>query len=411
MDLPKSPRVTSLSVLFALTAITSAAAEPGAVVLIGGVLRYDNQAVWERIIELAGGQGAKFAVFPTATGRPKLYGRFAVQALHKYGASAELIPVSPKTRDIGVDYRQAVRDETLLDKVRNADGIFFTGGAPQYIARTLYSADGTASPMLAAIWEMHARGGVVAGANAGHTVLSTDTRAAAALHAGLTEQATQRGLGLLSDDWFIDQHYFSHGRFAASLVAMRELAIKQGVGVGVNTAIAITGSRQAEVIGTGGVMVIDLSQTRFNESGQAFSLTQGKLSYLGNGDQFNPATLQITPHDSKLQGFEVGPNVPDPQPRFEKAFFYTDIFVHSALPRLIFSAIDSKQQQGVGLVYTERSAGFKFHFYAGRDSIGWLGNANDYTAANVYLDVTPVKPGQDFCLGISWHCMGEPSVN
>lgn len=385
-----------LSILFVpIAATASMAAETGAIVLIGGVLRYDNRAVWERIIELAGGQGAKFVVFPPATGRPQIYGRFAVRALHKYGALAELIPVSPEADSIGIDYRQAVQDEALLNKVRDADGIFFTGGAPQHIAQTLYHPDGAPSPMLTAIWKVYIEGGVIAGANVGHTVVSTGTSANTVLQTGLPEQAMQRGLGLLSDNWFIDQHYFTHGRFVVGLVAMKKRLIKQGIGVGINTAVTIIDGKQAEVVGTGGAMIIDLSQAHLKENEQFFSLKQGKLSYLGNGDKFDLHTRRITPHDSKLQGVEVDPNAVNFQPWLEKALFYADLFAHSALPNLMFSALDSEQQQGVGLVCTEHFPGSEFRFYTGKDSFGWISNVDDYTATNIYLDVTPINPGQD----------------
>ena len=38
-------------------------APKGSLVIIGGALRADNDAVWERIVQLAGGKGARIAVF------------------------------------------------------------------------------------------------------------------------------------------------------------------------------------------------------------------------------------------------------------------------------------------------------------------------------------------------------------
>ncbi len=360
------------------------AAEPGPVVLIGGVLRNDNQPVWERIVGLAGGQGAKFVVFPTATGRPNIYGRFAVRALRQHGALAELVPVSPKTEAIGMDYRKAVQDEVLLAKVENADGVFFTGGAPQYISRTLYNPDGSNTPMLASIRKIHATGGVIAGANAGHAVLSTGISAPATLKDGLPEQAIQHGLGLLPDSWFIDQHYFVHGRFALSLVAMRKLSLQHGIGVGINAAVVIQ-RRQAEVIGDGGAMIVDLSHAEISGGSEPFALKKAKLNYLGNGDRVDLDNLQITPHSSKLEGFTVNPNAGDFEPWFGGPAVYDDIFARPALTNMIFSAIDGEQKQGVGLAPN----GFKFRCYPGRESFGWSSKRNNYTAINIYLDVIP----------------------
>jgi GNAT superfamily N-acetyltransferase len=42
----------------------------GSLVIIGGGLRADNADVWQKIVQLAGGKGARIAVFPSAAGNP-----------------------------------------------------------------------------------------------------------------------------------------------------------------------------------------------------------------------------------------------------------------------------------------------------------------------------------------------------
>ena len=58
-----------------LTAVPAQAAvlpaSKGSLVIIGGALRPDNTAVWERIVELAGGRGARIAVFASASANPE----------------------------------------------------------------------------------------------------------------------------------------------------------------------------------------------------------------------------------------------------------------------------------------------------------------------------------------------------
>ena len=378
----------------AVFAIATFAAKAGVIVLIGGVLRYDNETVWKRIVELAGGPRKTIIVFPTATGRPGLYGSFAVSALRGHGAYAEMVPVSPDTVGMGMDYRQAVQDEKLLARVRRAHGVFFTGGAPQHLAQTLYEPDGADSPMLAAIRELHDRGGVIVGANAGHAVVSTGIGPDTALRSGLPEQAIQRGLGMLPERWFFDQHYFTHGRFAVSLAAMRKLGLEYGIGIGVGTALTVTDGRRAKVLGTGGVMIVDLSEARLNESGQPFRLERGRLSHLDGGDRFDLKTLQIVPSESRRLGFTIDPHADNRQPLLEGTAFRSDIYAQSALPALVLGAIDSERRQSVGLA---RRTGFQFRFYTGAESFGWFNDLDDFTASNVYLDVTPLakpKPRQ-----------------
>ena len=134
-------------------AIQSAA---GPAIAIGGALRDDNSAVWSRLIDLAGGAGARFVVFATASGDPEAAARGTIAALTAHGAVAEHLRVAPELK--GVDLRQAVRDPALIDKVRAANGVFFTGGDQARIVDTLRP-DGVESPLLTAIRELQQRGG------------------------------------------------------------------------------------------------------------------------------------------------------------------------------------------------------------------------------------------------------------
>jgi cyanophycinase-like exopeptidase len=50
--------------------------ENGSLVIVGGALRADNDAVYERFIELAGGANeAKVAIVPAASGSPHKYAK------------------------------------------------------------------------------------------------------------------------------------------------------------------------------------------------------------------------------------------------------------------------------------------------------------------------------------------------
>ena len=65
--------VRALLALALLASNYSYAAEPlpnGSLVIIGGALRADNAAVWERVVQLAGGKGARIAVFASASANP-----------------------------------------------------------------------------------------------------------------------------------------------------------------------------------------------------------------------------------------------------------------------------------------------------------------------------------------------------
>ena len=157
----KWPRVFAAVLLAAGSASASGA---GTVVAIGGALRYDNAAVWSRLVALAGGQGARYVVFGTASGNPARTAERVVAALQAHGAKAEHIPAAPQIE--GIDLAQAVRDPELIARVRAARGVFFTGGAQERIVDTLQPG-GQSTPLLDAIRDVLDRGGVIAGTSAG----------------------------------------------------------------------------------------------------------------------------------------------------------------------------------------------------------------------------------------------------
>ena len=234
----------------------------GTVILVGGVLRFNQSDVWSRIV----GHAPELVIIAAAGDRPKLYGGFAQRALERHGAFAELLPVAVDPAEFGVGHRRATGDPALVGKVREAAGVFFVGGAPQRLAEVLFRTDGSPTPMADAVAEMYAAGGAVVGGVPGVSGLFTGIDALEALATGRIAPARiHRGLGLMGEGWLVDQHAFTAGRFAEILVAMRQLGIARGLGVGANTAAVVEGGR-LEVVGDEGVLLLDLSGSR-GESG------------------------------------------------------------------------------------------------------------------------------------------------
>ena len=190
----------------------------GSLVIIGGSERYNNREYWEEIVELAGGPGARIAVFPTASGDPVKKGGWVITALNKAGADAFLVPVAWKKLDRTPV--ETVSDPDLVAQVRESTGVFLIGGAQDKIVKALFQADGKHTPMLDAIWEVYRKGGVIAGTSAGAAVMSRvmyrdagsvlDTM----LHGVRWGKEIDRGLGFIDENWFVDQHLFVRGRFA-----------------------------------------------------------------------------------------------------------------------------------------------------------------------------------------------------
>ncbi|UUZ46988.1 hypothetical protein LP420_25600 [Massilia sp. B-10] len=97
---------------------TAPGAPKGTLVIIGGGLRGENEPVWERIVELALGKGARIAVFGTASASPERAARLDAERLNFYGADAFVVPVAVRLK--GTDYRAAANDPVLAAQVSSA---------------------------------------------------------------------------------------------------------------------------------------------------------------------------------------------------------------------------------------------------------------------------------------------------
>ncbi|MFM2399673.1 MAG: hypothetical protein RL341_1830, partial [Pseudomonadota bacterium] len=218
-------------------------APKGALIIIGGALRTDNAAVWERVVQLAGGKGAKIAVLPTAASNPDKSGAQTVESLNRYGADAFVVPIAPRYKD--GDAVKAAHDPALAAKVRAATGVYFTGGDQGRITQVLVGADGKHTPVLDAIWHVYRSGGVIAGTSAGAAIMSSTMfyeppEVLDVLKQGVAgDKVLAPGLGFIGPDVFVDQHLLMRGRFARMLPAMLAKGYKTGLGVDENTAMVV----------------------------------------------------------------------------------------------------------------------------------------------------------------------------
>ena len=439
MSLLRSLTALALSATLAMTAFAQAPApsarQPGVVVAIGGALKIDNAAVWERLVQEAGGRGARFAVFATASDNPERSGARTAQALSTAGAVVEVIPVAPKLKD--VDWRQLRDDPALAAKVAGMQGVFFAGGAQELITSTLQP-DGRPTAVLLAVREVLKNGGLVAGTSAGAAIMSEwmfrDAQDALSVLKGRMREGHEidRGLGFVGPDLFIDQHFLKRGRIGRIVPVMQAKGYRWGLGVEENSAALIRGTR-IEVIGARGALLVDLSQARHNAALPAFNLQGAQLSFLDRGDQHDLATGVTTPAPDKRTGL-IDPTAPSFKPFFKRANFYPDMLGDNTIANAMAQLVDSPDAELRGLAFNGRALlglkggtvgknasatelertegrlgadrgspsvddflpdlGFEFRLYKGPGTLGYFTGAwggEDYTVVRVYLDITPVR--------------------
>ncbi|MCS0579986.1 cyanophycinase [Massilia pinisoli] len=371
-----------------------ARAVKGSLVIAGGALRADNAPVWSRIVELAGGRGARIAVFPTAAGNPARSGRATAEILARYGAQPFVVPVSALLA--GTDVKRAADDPALAASVRAAGGAFFTGGDQGRITAALRHSDGTNSAVLDAVWDLYRRGGVIAGTSAGAAIMSKtmffEGRAPLpTLRDGITDgRDIAPGLGFIGDDVFVDQHLLIRGRFARMLPAMLAKHYRLGLGIDENTAAVVGPDRSIAVIGYKGALLLDLGHATVDNARPAFNVADARISYLDSGDRYDPATDRFTPGPDKEK-------VDPADPSFRGPLFVPDILGNTAVVDLLMKLCDSDQARATGIAFGDPTGatpdrGFEFTFTRTPESEGWTSTkADTYSVYRVRMDVRPIK--------------------
>jgi cyanophycinase len=390
----------ALALAVSLMPAAAAASDPprGSLVIIGGGLRAGNAPVWDKIVALAGGKGARIAVLPTAAENPEREGGLTAANLNRYGAQAFVVPLAPRLA--GSDVRKAADDPALAEAVRAAGGVFFTGGDQARITGALRRPDGSNSAVLDALWALYRRGGVIAGTSAGAAIMSSTMfydpppDVLPLLKQGVVDgKDIAPGLGFIGDDVFVDQHLLARGRFARMLPAMLRKGYTLGLGIDEDTAMVVAPTREVTVIGRTGAIVLDLGEAVTDKARAHFNLSNARISYLDNGDRFSLAQRGFVPGPRKEPVEKMGAEHRD-------ALFYTDILGNMAVLDLLVTLVDSDLQRAVGLAFGGPASraperGFEFTFTRMSDTREYVTNREDaWSIYRIRMDVRPVRMHQ-----------------
>jgi cyanophycinase len=376
----------------------------GAVIVIGGALKADSDAVWQRIVDEAGGAGAPIAVFPTAAYEPERIGAQIVAALNRCGARAEAVPLAPHLD--GVDLPTRLNDPALIAQVAASRAVFFSGGAQEYLVDTLQP-EGRSTAMLDAIRSVWAAGGVIAGTSAGAAVMSRlmfrDAMDNLAVLRGRWREGQEydRGFGFVSPDLLVDQHFLKRGRIGRMLPAMQALGYRFGLGVDENAAVVIRGA-SLDVIGGSGAVLVDLRDASHDAALPVFNLRGARLSYLDHGDRHDLATGQTTPAAHKLREARIQPASPGFTPLRHADRYFLDILGDGCILAALVQLLEGPAEEVHGLAYRAKpepgepmgDIGFEFRLRRSPELVGWRTSARgceDHTVLGAWLDVVPVR--------------------
>ena len=257
----------------------------GYIIPIGGAEeKLDNPEILDRFVELCGGKSARIGIIPTAsdlddTGRnyEKLFRTLGIK-------HAKVLPF--ETRD-------DCENGEYLDYIEKSDGVFLTGGNQLRLSTTL---GGTAVSQL--IRRRNAAGMHVAGTSAGAAYMPEH------MIAGGFEGSTPSpdlvtmapGLGL-TNKFIIDQHFRQRDRLGRLLTALAYNPFAVGIGLDEDTAAFIDPTEKLEVVGSGGITIIDPTDLSYSsmdkaKRGEPVSLIGVKLHILVAGGRFDVASRE-----------------------------------------------------------------------------------------------------------------------
>jgi cyanophycinase len=262
--------------------------ERGYIIPIGGAEeRFHNPEILDRFVEICGGKDARIGIIPTASELADT-GRNYEKLFRKLGIKhAQVLPF--ETRD---DCEKA----EYLDYIEKSDGVFLTGGNQLRLSTTL---GGTATAQL--IRRRNAAGMHVAGTSAGAAFMPEH------MIAGGLEGSTPSpdmvtmapGLGL-TNKFIIDQHFRQRDRLGRLLTALAYNPFAVGIGLDEDTAAFIQPDDSLEVVGSGGITIIDPTHLSYSSMdrarrGEPVSLIGVKLHILISGGRFDTVAREAAP--------------------------------------------------------------------------------------------------------------------
>ncbi len=233
--------------------------ERGWIVPIGGAEeKLRNPRILKRFAEVAGGPHARIAVVPTASRMPDTGPRY-VKLFRKDLGVAE-------ARTLDFQTRADCEAPELLDFLREATGVFFTGGNQLRLSTTL---GGT--PVTEIIRQRNREEGLdVAGTSAGASFLSEHMIAYG--NEGPTPRADMvslaPGMGL-TEEIVVDQHFAQRDRLGRLLAALAYNPRPIGIGLDEDTAAFIDPEEGLEVVGSGAITIVDPSDMEFSSMDSA----------------------------------------------------------------------------------------------------------------------------------------------
>jgi cyanophycinase len=244
-------------------------------------LNFFELGILARIVEEVGGVDKRIEVITTASSIPSEVGENYLDAFGKIGCNNIGV--------IDIRKREDVFDATFIQRIREADGVMFSGGDQLRLTSIFGGSE---------IYDiLHHRyhteeGFVIAGTSAGAMAMSNTM-----IYQGKSELAHLKGevkitTGLaFIGNVIIDSHFDKRGRFNRLAQAIASNPQCTGIGLGEDTGVIVSGGNKLEVVGSGAVIIVDGKDIRHTNitdvgMGEPIALENLRVNILVRGNQY-----------------------------------------------------------------------------------------------------------------------------
>jgi cyanophycinase len=257
----------------------------GFIIPIGGAEeKFHNPEILDRFVDVCGGRSARIAIIPTASELEDT-GRNYEKLFRKLGIE--------HARVLQMLTREDCQSQKFLDYIEGAQGVFMTGGNQLRLSTTL---GGT--PVAQMIRRRNAAGMHVAGTSAGAAFMPEHMIAGGGEGSTPSPDMVTMAPGLgLTNNFIIDQHFRERDRLGRLLTALAYNPFAVGIGLDEDTAAFIKPGDSLEVVGSGGITIIDPTNLSYSsmdraQRGEPVSLIDVKLHILIAGGRFEIASRE-----------------------------------------------------------------------------------------------------------------------
>lgn len=278
----------------------------GSLVIVGGNLSDDNKEIYDKFIDLAGGENARVGII-TAASRDNYYKnqQSYIEIFTQYGIHAEWI-------EIHINRPDAAQKEEVLVQIKPLTGVFFGGGDQSLLKKQLTNNAGKDSRALKLIRDKHNLGMPIGGTSAGAVVMSglphvmitggwphksllySAVPSAQNLEPGRLTYSADSGFGFFPYG-LLDTHLSERTRQGRLIRLASDMKSRFGFGIDEDTSLVMEetepGKPMLTVYGVNGVYIVDLLNAKAGlDSLDNWRISNVKNHYLKHGDQFNPKT-------------------------------------------------------------------------------------------------------------------------